>query len=344
MMKKQSLLKPVSVVTALAILAGLVAGMALLGAGLPGGSFQAAAHDSLVFIHHSVGNNWLNSGLQEALLAKDYIGQRNDIYYGVDLAPDAGRPASLEYPAGNYTDMNHWLLWFNDYLGGVESHSTAYGLNKLIARLSEYVGVAATQGRAGSFNRIVMFKSCYPNSDIGTDGMAPGDPFDSHFSLANYQAVYHHADSPGHTYTYHGATYQPLEDIFAENPDVLFIVITAPPLHYAPADATTDANAHRARVFNNWLQNEWLASYRAAHPGLNNVVVFDLFDVLAYADDHPSHPNRLKAEYGGESGDSHPNDVANAYLTQIFATNQDNFLDGAWRAFSEGQAGGQTSP
>jgi hypothetical protein len=329
-LKKQSLLKPVSIVAALVVLAGLARG-----------SSQATARDGLVFIHHSVGNNWLNSGLQDALLAKEYIGQRNDIYYGVDVAPDAGRPASLEYPAGNYTDMNHWILWFNDYLGSVKSHATPYGLDKMIGRLSEYVGMMKSQRAAGGFNRIVMFKSCYPNSDIGSAGTEPGDPFDSRFSLANYQAVYRHPDGPGRTYTYNGVTYKPLEDIFAENPDVLFIAITAPPLHYAPSDATNDANVHRARMFNNWLQDEWLASYRAAHPDLNNVVVFDLFDVLAYNDYHPTHPNRLKAEYGGESGDSHPNDIANAYLTQIFATNPDNFIDGAWRAFSDRQSGGQ---
>jgi hypothetical protein len=321
------------------ILAGLVAAVGPFCAALLGSSSQAAAQDGLVFIHHSVGHNWLNSGLHEALLAKDYIGQRNDIYYGVDVAPDLGRPASLQRPSGDYTDMNHRILWFNDYLGGVKSHKTPYGLARIISRLGGYLGIAMPQG--GAFNRIVVFKSCYPNSDIVGDGTEPGDPFDSVFTLANYQAIYRHPGGPGQTYTDNGYAYKPLEDIFAENPDVLFIAITAPPLHYAPSDATNDANAHRARAFNNWLQDEWLASYQAAHPGLNNVVVFDLFDALAYSDDHPSHPNRLKAEYGGESGDSHPNDIANAYLTQIFATNPDNFIDAAWRAFADSQAGGQ---
>jgi hypothetical protein len=322
------------------ILVGLVAVVGLFSVGVLGNGSRAAAREGLVFIHHSVGNNWLNSGLHDALLAKDYIGQRNDITYGANVAPDAGRPASLKSPAGDYTDMSHWILWFNDYLGSVKSHETPYGVAKIISRLSDYVGIAKTSGGA-SVNRIIVFKSCYPNSDVGSDGTEPGDPFDSSATLTNYQAVYRHPDGPGHTYTHDGNTYKPLEDVFAENPDVLFIAITAPPLHYAPADATNDGNAHRARAFNNWLQNEWLVSYRAAHPGLNNVVVFDLFNALAYSDDHPTHPNRLKAEYGGESGDSHPNDGANAYLTQIFAANPDNFIDGAWGVFSGGQAGEQ---
>ncbi|MEA3365292.1 MAG: hypothetical protein U9Q79_06585, partial [Candidatus Hydrogenedentes bacterium] len=44
----------------------------------------------VVFIHHSCGENWLNSGLHEALLAKDYIDERNDITYGVDVGTRRG--------------------------------------------------------------------------------------------------------------------------------------------------------------------------------------------------------------------------------------------------------------
>ncbi len=335
-MKRGSFPRPARLLLVVMTFAGLIAvGLFVIGV-LNVGS-PAPAREGLVFIHHSVGNNWLNSGLHDALLAKDYVGQRNDITYGVNILPDAGRPASLKSPSGDYTDMSHWILWFNDYLGNVEGHETPYGPAKIISRLSGYLGIARTQGGPNGINRIVMFKSCYPNSDIGGDGTEPGDPFDSSPTLANYQAVYRHPDGPNHTYTHDGAAYQPLADVFAAHPDVLFIVITAPPLNFAPVDATNDANAHRARTFNNWLQNEWLAGYQAAHPGLNNVVVFDLFNALAYGDDHPTHPNRLKAEYGGESGDSHPNDAANAYLTQIFAANPDNFIDGAWRAFSKSQ-------
>jgi len=275
---------------------------------------MAAPTDDLVFIHHSCGNNWLGNSLHDALLAKDYIDERNDITYGTDVAPDAGRPDSLVFyegdTPGNSTNMNHWVLWFNDYLQGVRSHDCTDG-----------------------FNRIIMFKSCYPISNITGDGSEPGDPFSSTQTITNYKAVYRHPDGSGNMYTHNTYTYKPLADIFAENPDILFIPVTAPPLNYT---CTTDANAHRARLFNNWLKTDWLASYHAAHPGLNNVAVFDWFDVLAYADDHPLHPNRLKEEYGGdpESSNSHPNATANAYSTEVFATNPDNFIDDAWGAFA----------
>jgi hypothetical protein len=264
--------------------------------------------DDLVFIHHSCGQNWLSNSLNSALLAKDYVDERNDIYYGVDAAPDAGRPDTLAPTPGDHTDMCHWIHWFNNYLGDVKSHGCATGVN-----------------------RIVMYKSCYPNSNVTADGTG-GDPFSTTQTLANYKAVYRHPDGAGHTYSHGGHTYRPLEDIFAADPNTLFVAVTAPPLSYGTT-GTNDANAHRARLFNNWLKTDWLNSYNAANPGLHNVAVFDWFDVLAYPDDHATHPNRLKQEYGGASADSHPNSTANAYSTQVFATDEDNFIDQAWDAF-----------
>jgi len=277
-------------------------------------SSPAATTDDLIFIHHSVGNSWLNHSLHEALLAKGYIDERNDIYYGTDVPNDPGRPDSLQFDGkvpGDYTNMNHWGRWFNDYLDSVKAF-----------------------GAEDGYNRIIMFKSCYPASNIVADSPGPGDPFDSDKTLANYKAVYRHPDGPGYTYSYNGYVYKPLEDIFAENPDILFIPVTAPPRHYAPSDATNDAEAARARQFNNWLKNEWLTSYNQRNPGLNNVAVFDYFDVLAYHHSHADHPDRLRAEYGGDDGDSHPNDAADGHSTQVFATNPDNFIDNAWALFT----------
>ncbi len=310
-MKKQKMFGVSLVLVMLAALGGAVNGVVTLSA--QNNVHPAATTDDLVFIHHSCGSNWLSNSLHDALLAKDYIDERNDITYGTTMSPDAGRPSSLGSTPGDQTDMNHWIRWFNDYLDGVAGHGSADG-----------------------FNKIIMFKSCYPISNVWGDGTEPGDPFSSDQTLANYKAVYRHPSGPGNTYDDGGYTYKPLEDIFAENPGILFIPVTAPPRHYAPSDATDDAEAARARAFNNWLKNDWLASYDVAHPGLNNVAVFDWFDVLAYPDDHASHPNRLRAEYGGDDGNSHPNDAANSDSTEIFATDPDNFIDAAWEAFAGG--------
>ena len=49
---------------------------------------HAQTDDDLVFLHHSCGRNWLTNSLDAALLTKDYVDERNDIYYGTVVAPD----------------------------------------------------------------------------------------------------------------------------------------------------------------------------------------------------------------------------------------------------------------
>ena len=89
-------------------------------------------NDDLIFIHHSVGRNWLSHSLHDALLAKSYIDERNDIYYDIDVLPDSGRPDSLAPVPGDKTSMHHWILWFNDYYDGIRNHGCADGFNRII--------------------------------------------------------------------------------------------------------------------------------------------------------------------------------------------------------------------
>ncbi len=260
-----------------------------------------------VFIHHSCGSNWLSNSLNEALISRPYIGERNDIYYGVDVSPDTGRPDSLGPTPGENTNMNHWILWFNDYLGGVKEHGSGT-------------------------NGIIMFKSCYPISNIGSDGSEPGDPFSGSQTLTNYKAVFRHPSGPGNAYTQGGYTYKPLEDVFAANPGTLFVFVVAPPLCNG---CTDDDNAHRARVFANWVKGEWLSGYNADHPAAKNVIVYDFFDTLANPDDAASYPNRLRDEFTGpNAGDSHPNSAGNWRATEVFMTDSPGLLDTAWKAFA----------
>jgi hypothetical protein len=265
------------------------------------------ADDDLVFIHHSCGQNWLDNSLHTALADKDYIDERNDIYYGVDVTPDTGRPDSLGGTPGDSTDMNHWLMWFNDYLTNVTAHGCADGAN-----------------------RIIMFKSCYPNSAVWGEGTAPGDPFSSSFTIANLKAVYSNANAVDGTYTNGGYVYKPLEQVFSEHPEILFIPVTAPPLHECQTSAD---DAARARAFNHWLVHDWLSSYNANHPGFNNVAVYNWFGVLAFPSNSPQFPNQLRTNYAPSYCDSHPNSTANATSTYLFATGPTNFIDAAWSAF-----------
>ena len=51
---------------------------------------SSLSDDDLIFIHHSCGRNWLNNGLENALLDKDYIDERNDIYYNTVVSDEFG--------------------------------------------------------------------------------------------------------------------------------------------------------------------------------------------------------------------------------------------------------------
>ncbi|MCK5773014.1 MAG: hypothetical protein KAH57_04440, partial [Thermoplasmata archaeon] len=282
-------------------------------------TFEFDDEDDLLFIHHSVGSNWLNSGLHTRLLEKEYVDERNDIYYSVSVSNVSGRPNSLGFGAGNFTDMNHWILWFNDYLGTLKTFRASDGEN-----------------------RIIMFKSCYPNSNVWDNGTGAANPFSGTRTIANNQAIYRHPSGANNTYSLGGYAYKPLEDIFAENPDTLFIALTPPPLNYGPPDATTDTRALNARSFNTWLREDWLPSYNRSNPGVNNVAVFDFFDILAYPSNHSSHPNRLRYEYGGGTGNAHPNTAGSVAATIAFANGTDNFLNSVWDRFNSSAFDGPT--
>ena len=280
--------------------------------------------DNLLFVHHSSGGNWLDSGLRDALVAKPYVETVNEVTYGTSVSPDPARPQSLGSVAGDSTDMLHWILWFNDYLGSLKRRDCG-------------TGVA---------NRIIMFKSCFPLSNVYDNGTEPGDPFSGDQTLANYRAIFRHPDGRGHVYLLDGTEYRALDDVFAANPATLFIYVTSP--SNVPSQ-TCNAWADRSRVFDNWVKTTWLDSYNAAHPGLNNVAVFDWFDVLAnpaaYAGTEVFQPadgspgghypvrNMTRSSYRSSSSDSHPNTAANLASTKVFATNAPNFIDTVWAAF-----------
>jgi len=294
---------------------------------LTSGSISVAqTTDDILFIHHSVGEGWLNDGLRDALLAKSYIEEVNEITYGTTVTKDAGRPDSLgilDPPTqGDFTNINHWLLWFNDYLQHLKTVDCQSGKNK-----------------------IIMCKSCFPTSNLYENGTEPGDPFDTYETLVNYKAVYRHPGEAGHTYTSGTVIYRPLGDVFAANPDTLFIIVSSP--SNVPPSTCVDY-ADRARVFWNWLKNDWLNSYNTAHPSLKNVAVFDFFDMLAYPnnftgtevydplDDNTTgtYPvrNMTKPAYRNpeDPWDSHPNHLAGQDATRLFTTNTPNFLDTAY--------------
>lgn len=215
-----------------------------------------------VFIHHSSGGNWVADawgGLGKAMNDAGYF------FSGVDYGWDAPYNTDI----GDYTDIGDWWTWFMDQT--VQGNSEARRDNIMGAVYTEYDkdiqfgDYTRTLSDPGGENEIIMFKSCYPNSDILADNSTTptdiyGDP----------------AGSTSYTETNVRALYDTILTYFKANPGRMFVVITAPPLSAA-------TNAARARSFNNWLVNNWLQD---ADWENKNVYVWDWYNVLTGVNNH----------------------------------------------------------
>ncbi|MEO8017803.1 MAG: hypothetical protein ABI769_08320 [Pseudomonadota bacterium] len=237
----------------------------------------------LLFIHHSVGGQLLADAGEES-----GTDARRCIY---DAHPNGGglrrklqqngfrvHEASYSSAIGQHTDLLDWLPKFREQLDRIQR--------------TEH----QDQLLGGAVNRVVMFKSCYPNSAFKLDN--PRAP--KILTLVNARAAM-----------------RALRDVLARHPTTLFVYVTAPPLRARasserlwkivtkrllnkPDSATEQTHAaNTARVFNNWMRSPsgWLEGYAA-----RNIVVFDYFNILTGdgrsnflqfasrdgTDDHPS--------------------------------------------------------
>jgi len=302
----------------------LVAGMmAVFALALPTAAMANTARPAspvkLVFIHHSTGENWLsdtNGGLGVALRDRNYF--VSDTNYGWGDTMALSRDSE---PIGSTTDIGDWYTWFR---GSAAASYTA----ALYAESGQNCSYSRLATDPGGDNEIIVFKSCFPNSALqGNPGDAP-PAIDS--NLLRGQSCY----SGAHTVANAKGIYIDLLNYFAAHQEKLFVVVAAPPLQ----DATWSANA---RVFNNWLVNDWLTGY-----GHDNVFVFDFYnvlttnggasnknDLLSTSGNHhrivrggviqhktdgdgDSNPNVL--EYPSSGGDDHPSYAGNLKATAEF--------------------------
>ncbi len=221
---------------------------------------------NLIFIHHSVGGNWLANGLCAALNASKY--HVADTTYGWTGG------GGVDY--GSRTDTVDWPTWFTntvmnlayDEMDAMTAHNT----------------VAAAPGE----NTVIMFKSCYPNSDVGS-------------SITDEKAIYNS-----------------LLPYFQAHPDKMFVLITPPPMQNISYPLKT-------RELCNWLTDRntgWLKTLTTG-----NVFVFDFYNVLTNPNAHHrlvggaevhevvSGANTL---YYDSSGDDHPNATGSNKAAQEF--------------------------
>ncbi len=249
---------------------------------------------NLLFIHHSCGGQLMadkgetdkgdncifetspnGGGLRRMLQGNNYLVHE----------------ASYNSIIGNKTDVCDWHIKFRDQMQNI-----------LICKNQDEFFTEGTK------NKIVVFKSCFPNNMIISDGQEPGNPDSCEMTMANFKA-----------------SYNSLIEYFKNNPDTLFVAMTAPPLVMPKPNKVKmlfkkligkqnediDAIGKRARSFNNWLKdvkNGWLKDYM-----LKNVVVFDYYDILTKY----GESNWCMYSTGGGS-DSHPNCEGNSIAAKEF--------------------------
>jgi len=229
----------------------------------------------LIFIHHSCGSNWLadgNGGLGIALRDNNYF--VSDTNYG--WGPDS---------IGDNTDIGHWWNWF------CGPNSTTY-LSALYAESGQHSSYSRLSTDPGGENQIVMFKSCYPNSNLKGN---PTDPPTTDPNPLRGQDCW----SEHHTVANAKGIYNDILEYFETRQDKLFVVITAPPVQ-------SGTYADNARAFNTWLVEEWLDGY--PH---DNVAVFDFYNVLT-----SNGRNWYTNDLGWDTGNHHRyHDGAVQYIT-----------------------------
>ncbi len=253
----------------------------------------------LIFIHHSSGENWLaddNGGLGIALGQNNYFVSGTNYGWG----PDA---------IGDRTDIPNWLEWFRSE--GAERYMQAVYTES--GQNSEFTRTLADPGGE---NQVILFKSCFPNSNL--EGK-PDDPPKDYEEMSVGGAKY---------------VYNQILPYFTAHPEKLFIVITAPPVQ----DRTYAKNA---RAFNEWLVNDWLRENNYIG---SNVAVFDFYNVLTGPDNHHRFVNgqiehvfksgRDNAYYPSE--DDHPSAKGNRKATEEFVPLLNVFYH-RWKASAPAQ-------
>jgi hypothetical protein len=235
----------------------------------------------LIFIHHSCGENWLaddNGGLAKVLQKNNYF--VSDTNYG--WGPEA---------IGDRTDIENWPEWFTG------PQSPGY-LKALYQENEIHSPYQRTMADPGGENRVIMFKSCFPNSELEGNPNDPPRRGDG-LTVGNAKAIY-----------------LELLGYFSTHPEKLFIAVTAPPVQ-------NRSRSQNARAFNTWLVRDWLKDYTGS-----NVAVFDFYNVLTgkghrhtiqngavlYVNDSGRHT----LAYPVDSGDDHPSRSGNTKATADF--------------------------
>lgn len=263
----------------------------------------------LVFVHHSTGQAWLETAVETPTTCSKGLAchlQQNN-YFVSDTNYGWG-PSSI----GDRTDVGDWWTWFRG--PSAATYTTAlyaeYGQHSTYSRLPD----------PGGSNEIVMFKSCFPNSNVG------GSPADAVPAIGSNPLK--GAGTGGLTVGNAKGVYLDLLEYFKTQPNKLFVLIVSPPLRSVDTNASNAANA---RYLADWLvdPNGWLKDYP-----LHNVVAWDYFTVLT-GGHHRIVSGAIEHTPGATdylaypTGDSHPSADGHSIAAAEFAP----FLNAAYHAW-----------
>lgn len=188
------------------------------------------------------------------------------------------------YPTGSYPWANYpydyWNLWINGVCNSDEPSIEC--MNTLVQKYD-----------------VIIFKHCYPGAGIAADTGSP-DVTSSAKRLENYKLQY-----------------RALRAMMDAYPDTVFIIWTLAPLHRL---SSTPEQAARAAEFVDWVTTDFLTEDGVSHP---NIRIFDFWANVAETAPAPAlgETNHLRYDYerSHNSGDSHPNDLANETVGPVFA-------------------------
>jgi hypothetical protein len=251
-----------------AVLFSLLAGCFL---GAPSASGKEVR---IVLLHHSTGGNLYSEGK-----IKEWFDDYNRTNNASLRFQAKGYPGLQPGPMYNYP-YDYWNLWVNK-----ACDSSIEGRECLDKLARDY--------------EIVIFKHCYPGSDVLPDTGFPKVDSDRK-SLENYKLQY-----------------RALRAAMGAHPNTAFVVWTLPPRNRV---ATTPEHARRARQFVEWVKNEFLQEDGKPHP---NIFVYDFWGEVAEQEPNPpsGQVNTLKYEYERQHGarDSHPTESANRRAAPVLA-------------------------
>ncbi|MFH1088734.1 MAG: LamG-like jellyroll fold domain-containing protein [Patescibacteria group bacterium] len=236
-------------------------------------------NEKIVMLTHSTGLN-----LYEAIIDEDVLTERFNLLYGTDYVIERIEyPHIYGRPSEEITTNNMPWHYFRRWIEG------EYGV------YDETLNELATE------YDVVMFKQCYPSSDIYMESVTEEYPNSDDRTVGNYKIIYNY-----------------LKGVLDSHPDTEFVAWTLPPRNkdFIPLLGDSVANASRASDFSYWLLNTWLEDGQ----NHDNIQVFDFRGYVVESSQTSAWYNFLKQEYeiSSYTTDSHPNDLANNTVAPYF--------------------------